>query len=66
MKLEGGVLLNNSEKPLSKINLTELGYEKLLGSGEISGPFELIVESYTKTAKDKIEKAGGKLLRSDK
>ena len=51
---------------MSKINLTELGYEKLLGSGDISGPFEIVIKSYTQTAKDKVEKAGGKLLWSAK
>ena len=61
-----GLFSNSSEQTLSKINLTELGYEKLLGSGKISGSFEIVIKSYSQTAKDKVEKAGGKLLWSAK
>jgi large subunit ribosomal protein L15 len=47
-----------------KINLTELGYDKLLGSGTVSLPYEIIVGSYTERAKKKIESAGGKILEA--
>jgi|SRR5579885_3144717 large subunit ribosomal protein L15 len=47
-----------------KLNLTELGYKKLLGSGNVSLPYEIIVESYTERAKAKVEKAGGKILEA--
>ncbi len=47
-----------------KLNLTEMGYEKLLGSGKVSFPYEITVESYTERAKEKIEKAGGMILEA--
>jgi large subunit ribosomal protein L15 len=46
----------------SEINLTKLGYEKLLGAGSIKTPLKVIVKSYTAQAKAKIEAAGGKLI----
>jgi len=42
-----------------KINLKELGYTKLLGDGEINRKVEVIVDKWSKSAKEKIEKAGG-------
>jgi large subunit ribosomal protein L15 len=47
-----------------EINLTELGYEKLLGSGEIKKPLVIKAKSFSPQAKAKIEKAGGKALTS--
>lgn len=46
----------------SEINLTNLGYDKLLGSGEVKAPLKVVVKSYTKQAKSKIEAAGGQIL----
>jgi len=43
------------------IDLIDLGYDKLLGDGEIEHPYYVIAKSFTKSAKDKIEKAGGVL-----
>ncbi len=45
----------------NEINLTELGYDKLLGRGEISAPLTVRIAQASKSAKDKIEKAGGKI-----
>ena len=39
-----------------------MGIGKLLGSGEVSGAYEVKVESFTKKAQAKIEAAGGKIL----
>ncbi len=41
------------------IDLVDLGYNKLLGDGDIEHPYYVMAKSYTKNAKDKIEKAGG-------
>ncbi len=46
----------------SEINLTKLGYEKLLGAGSIKSPLKVIVKSYTEQAKAKIEAAGGQII----
>jgi large subunit ribosomal protein L15 len=47
-------------KPL--IDLVDLGYDRLLGEGMVSSPYYVIANSYTKSAKDKIEKAGGSII----
>lgn len=41
------------------INLSELGINKLLGGGTIGYPVKVFVASFSKKAKEKIEKAGG-------
>jgi large subunit ribosomal protein L15 len=46
----------------TQINLTNLGYTKLLAAGKITKPFVITVASCSKTAAEKIEKAGGKVL----
>ncbi len=45
-----------------KINLTDLGYNKLLGKGNITRKVTIIVESFSGNAKEKIEKIGGQIL----
>jgi large subunit ribosomal protein L15 len=44
------------------LNLASMGIGKLLGSGEVSGAYEIRVDSFTKKAQAKIEAAGGKIL----
>ena len=46
----------------TQINLTNLGYTKLLAAGKITKPLVITVASCSKTAAEKIEKAGGKVL----
>ncbi|MFH0977975.1 MAG: uL15m family ribosomal protein [Candidatus Woesearchaeota archaeon] len=43
------------------INLTELGYNKLLGNGRPGKKYNITVESCSEKAKQKIEEAGGKV-----
>lgn len=45
-----------------KINLTELGYDKLLSKGKPKRKYEIIVSSLSAKAKEKIESAGGKII----
>ena len=45
-----------------ELDLTSLGYEKLLGRGNITKPINVKVHHCTKKAKEKIEKAGGKVI----
>jgi len=47
-----------------KINLTELGYTKLLGTGKITKPLTINVPSYSKSAAEKSKKAGGEIISS--
>lgn len=42
-----------------KIDLTEMGYDKLLGSGQISKPLHIIVKEASSKAIEKVEAAGG-------
>jgi large subunit ribosomal protein L15 len=46
----------------SEINLSEMGYTKLLGSGKISKPLTIQVASASKSAAEKVAEAGGKLI----
>jgi large subunit ribosomal protein L15 len=43
------------------INLKEMGYAKLLGSGKITKPLTVKVEAASKTAVEKVTQAGGKI-----
>lgn len=45
-----------------KVDLTKLGYTKLLGKGSINKKYEITIKSFSKSAKEKIEKAGGKII----
>jgi large subunit ribosomal protein L15 len=51
-----------SEKGKTSVNLTTLGYTKLLGTGKITKPLIVSVPSCSKTAEEKIKKAGGQVL----
>lgn len=45
-----------------EINLKELGYTKLLGSGYINKPIKVIVEKATEKAIKKIKSVGGEVI----
>lgn len=45
-----------------ELNLKELGYDKLLSKGKVTKKFKIKVESCSKKAKEKIEKAGGQII----
>ena len=44
-----------------QIDLSELGYKKLLAQGEITSPLTLIVEEASEKAVEKVKSAGGKV-----
>ena len=44
------------------LDLDKLGYNKLLGMGNITKPFSIKVASYSESAAKKVEEAGGKLI----
>ncbi len=50
------------ENNTAHINLTKMGYTKLLGTGKITKPLTITVAAYSKIAAEKIRKAGGKIL----
>lgn len=43
------------------IDLTAMGYDKLLGSGKITHPLEIKVAKSSKSAMEKVQNAGGKV-----
>jgi large subunit ribosomal protein L15 len=47
------------------IDLKALGYDKLLGSGRVTHPFIVSVDSYSKSAARKINQAEGKILQAE-
>jgi large subunit ribosomal protein L15 len=57
-------LAQASEGGKAKINLTELGFTKLLGTGKITKALTIHVESYSKSAAEKIKEAGGEIISS--
>jgi len=46
----------------STVDLTEMGYTKLLGTGKIARPLTVTVPTCSKLAEEKIVKAGGKVI----
>lgn len=53
-----------SREGKQQINLTELGYTKLLGTGKITKALTIHVASYSKSAAEKITEAGGEIISS--
>lgn len=52
----------SDEKGITHVDLTSLGFTKLLGTGHITKPLIVNVESCSKTAAEKIKKASGQVL----
>ncbi len=48
------------------LDLDKLGYDKLLGMGNITKPFSIKIASYSKLAAKKVEEAGGKIATKTK
>jgi len=59
---EIAILSTEKEKGKTHVNLTSLGYTKLLGTGKITKPLTVTVSACSKTAEEKIKKAGGQVL----
>jgi len=68
-KLDDLVDKLDSEKKLARkekkifLDLESLGYDKLLGTGEINKPLLVKVTSYSEAASRKLEEAGGEILK---
>lgn len=46
----------------AEIDVTEFGFAKVLGGGDISKPLKIKAQSFSKKAKEKIEKKGGEAI----
>ena len=55
-------LSTEKEKGKLLVDLQNLGYTKLLGSGKVTKPLSVKIPSYSKTAYRKIKSAGGEIL----
>ena len=59
----------DSEKKLERkakkifLDLESLGYDKLLGTGEISKPMLIKIASHSEAASRKLEEAGGEIFK---
>lgn len=71
-KLEELAMKISAEKGLEErdgmtfLDLDKLGYNKLLGVGNITKPFSIKVASYSQSAAKKVEESGGKLVTEKK
>ena len=61
--LEASETIKQGEN-VGTVDLTELGVDKLLGSGKVMQPLTVKVRMWSKTAALKIELAGGKILKT--
>ena len=57
--LKKGIL--KKDKDIIKINLKEMGYNKLLSKGDVKNKYDIDVEYASENAIEKIQKAGGKI-----
>jgi len=46
-----------------KINVAKLGYEKVLGGGKVTLPLIVEAKAFSKSAEEKLTKAGGKAVK---
>tara|TARA_Y100000310_G_scaffold345598_1_gene467055 strand:- start:4673 stop:5119 length:447 start_codon:yes stop_codon:yes gene_type:complete len=54
--------IGSKEKDFYIINLKEIGYDKLLGSGQVTRKYKITAAYCSNRAKEKIEKAGGEVI----
>jgi large subunit ribosomal protein L15 len=45
-----------------EIDITKIGFDKVLGGGALSRPLKIKAHSFSKKAKERIEKAGGEAI----
>jgi len=67
-KLETLVALGKVTKQgdIYKVNLSSLGFSKLLGTGTVHAKVEFTANLYSKVAEEKVTKAGGKVVAEEK
>ena len=62
-KKQKGINLDDIDKIADKeIDITALGFGKVLGGGVLSRPIKIKAHSFSKKAKERIEKAGGEAI----
>jgi large subunit ribosomal protein L15 len=63
-KLDAENKLDKKEKKVF-LDLKSLGFDKLLGTGEVLVPIIVKVDSYSEAASRKLEEAGGEIFKED-
>jgi large subunit ribosomal protein L15 len=58
--LQKGLAKREAERIV--IDVTKLGFEKVLGRGRVTRPFDVIAKEFSESAKRKLEEAGGKAI----
>jgi len=61
-QLDGMAHSVRSDERKKVIDLSGMGYQKLLGQGSVSGQYKILIGSASASAKEKVEKAGGELV----
>lgn len=56
------VNLRDLDFSMKEIDVTELGYDKVLGTGEVKKPVTIKARAFSENAKKKIEQAKGKAI----
>lgn len=56
----------SEEKGFAVVNLGSLGYDKLLGTGEVTRKIKVTVNAVSKNAEEKITSAGGQVVAKQK
>lgn len=54
------------KKGMQELDLTHLGYRKLLGEGAVKGSYQIVVPSSSKSAQEKVVEAGGEIVSGSK
>ena len=54
------------EKDVAELDLSKLGYQKLLGEGKIRTALQVVVNEWSESAEKKIQQSGGKLQSPQK
>lgn len=56
----------DEKNTVTTLDLSKLGYQKLLGEGRVATALQVIVNEWSKTAEKKIQDSGGKILAPQK
>ncbi len=66
-KIESWVQEGKAEKKGSsyEVDISKLGYDKVLGGGKLTRKVQIKADSFSESAKKKIEDAGGEVLTGD-
>jgi large subunit ribosomal protein L15 len=61
--LQLGVAKKENEKFI--VDVGKLGFEKVLGGGQVTHPLEVMAQEFVESAKRKLEEAGGKAISGE-